>query len=528
LYDPFYFEWVYCGGRYYYWRGVSYHARHSRYLWDYSYGVDAPADYSTVETPGDRICFPAACPPLDVPLPAFELNPGASAPAELTSHLWEPFYATLSSRLLAGDLFPEQRTLLERYQLDRDAELALLQRELAVAAGLGPDQARTQLERFAREQAPRLLSLEARAETLRTHFLRKGTSSLLLGSGDWNERREYYLARGASETDEASSLHLEYLLLRATAFYQDGLSRSQRELLREASEEIQLQAYKTRGGIEDEQGRQLLYFSPFGTRLALSSQADSQLVSLLQAFTNEKARLKQALVERLHALEGASVRERRASLEALAREQAGDLEELEQLAEEVRVCLARNPAALWRPEAPAALPYGLAARIDALCVARAELARDYREQFVLFNRSAAPAQVRVLNLHIEDPDPEEPPPLTLGNSLRMPVVLRDDLRARLSIFNEANRARHATLRSEQQAILTEITTLLRNSPALAPGLTAEALYEQRLDFMRHTEIAARFDGCRQAMLQPGLSLPQRRLLLGAALATLGLPSPGPE
>jgi hypothetical protein len=118
--------------------------------------------------------------------------------------------------------------------------------------------------------------------------------------------------------------------------------------------------------------------------------------------------------------------------------------------------------------------------------------------------------------------------LTLGVAPRMPEAQRDELRERLRAFNESNQVRHQALRQEQAALLAEIDALLRSNPGMAPGLQATQLLENQLSQSRVREVSDRYAAYRQAALQPGLSLEQRRLLLGAALSHLRLPLPGAE
>ena len=530
FYDPFYYEWIFCGGRYYYWRGISSSSFNSYYLWDYNYEPESYTVAAPETSNANPICFPPNIPPLGTPPPAVEINPGAGAPGALLAYLNEPFYASLSTRLVLNNLLEDQRQALYQYRDQRDAELSQLQRELDLAAGRSPEQARYALQAFAEQQTPRLRALEARAELLRVEFQRRGLAGVLLGSGNWNERREYYLRLGETDSDETGRLHLDYLLLRAAAFYQDGLSRIQRDLLREASAELQVQAFLARGGVENVEAQdQYLYFSPGMVQIPVGPATPTHIVRLLQAYTDQKASLKQNLIDRLHALDSQSEPRRKAALEQFARDQQPSYDSLERMAELVRIEISRFPDALDLNPGASPLPSHLVARIDALGAKRSALAQEFEQQFQLFNRSASPGQVRVQTVSGgEAPDPDEPPMLTLGVATRMPEAQRDELRERLRVFNESNQVRHQALRQEQAVLQSEIEAILRSNPGMAPGLQASQLLENQLAQSRVKEVSDRYSAYRQAALQPGLSLEQRRLLLGAALAHLRLPLPGAE
>ena len=529
FYDPFYYEWIFCGGRYYYWRGMSYSAYRPYYIWDFDY---APEPYSVAEAQYPSaypICFPPSIPPLGAPPPTREINPTSTAPGSLLAYLNEPFYASLSTRLLQSSLLQDQKLALYQYRDNRDDELALLQRELELINGVSPEHAQARLLALSEQQTPRLRRLEAQAEQLRGDFMRKGISGLLLGSGNWNERREYYLNLGEGGESETDRIRLDFLMLRAAVFYQDGLSRTQRDLLREASSELQLQTYISRGGVENEDERnQYIYFSPGGVQIPIGPRMPSHIVKMLQVYTDRKTELKDQLIAQLYSLESTSDRRRKESLEAFARGQEHNYLFLENLAEQIRVELTRYPQALDLHTRASSLPKSLVARIDILSEQRMALAQEYEQQFQLFNQSASPAQVRVLNLHVEDPDPDEPPQLTLGAAPRMPEAQRDEIKERLRLFNESNARRHASLRAEQTAIIVEIETALRGSLTMNPPSNATDLFNAELEQARTRDVSDRYNAYRQACLQPGLSIEQRRLLLGSALAHLGMPLPPAE
>ncbi|MBI2514520.1 MAG: hypothetical protein HYV96_21305 [Opitutae bacterium] len=427
------------------------------------------------------VYFPATVPALETELPS---APAVRDPlwSELAGETNELFFAPLSTRLAKGGLDRRQRERLELYRRKRTAALAELRQSLAAA------------ESGATPTAPAdatLAELAATADALRHDLYRGG---FLVADADWNQHRNWRLGDPGSKRTAQELLADELAVLRAATFYQEGLSTSQRQLLREIVIEIAASLGDTDTALaaSDFAPDETIFFLPHGSRLRVPADIPAALAAQLDAFTAEKRALKRELRDALFALDRESDSKRERALRELAAQQEPRFRALETSAEAIRRELARVTAA--RPAAPRSnLPPELEQRIEAYLRNKASLQRVARQQA---QSDGAPANAK------------KPPSAEAA-------------RAALAAFEAENRNRIAALAAEARALREEVARVSANSPAGATKSVDTLLADFAAAF-KQQQLQALYQDYRTAVLQPGLRPAQRDLLFNAAVAALDL------
>lgn len=429
---------------------------------------------------------------------------------ELANYLTEPFYPALSTRLARHDLGDKNRQKLDAYRASRDALLEELQTELTRIREFTPADRHAALESLARRQTPRLAALEATAEQLRSDFLK--------GEYDWSALREWRLGERNVRGDSPMEIGAVF---RAYAFYQAGLAPEQRQLLREIVIEIT-------SGAEDAAAasaqQPYLFFSPALTRVTLPADLPADVAAKIARYETKKSGLKKELFDTIQTQDRATFAfSRTTALKTLAAKQAPGLQELETLAEEIRIGLVSVPALSTAvPRSP--LPPGLTQRAMEAVQARTAL------------QKASRAKIDELLGSLPEYFPVAFATSLDSNGVKVRLVPRgsrvssNDPRiagivTRLNEIGEEHRVRHEALNREIEALRDDV------GRALGAGATAPAITEALDAVVRHNVQRENEDGYRDyrtAVIEPGLSPEQRRLLLGGAMRKLDFPLPGGE
>ncbi len=437
-------------------------------------------------------------------------------PGGLGDFVGETFYPPLSSHLYAGTLSRELETRIEQYRAHRNRLVNELL-DQAVLLQAAAEAAREQgWRQFAAHQTPRIVALEAEAEELRRGLIRNGP-----GSGvDWNSQRRWKL-ESFPPSREWANREAEFQVVRAAAFYEDGLVAAQRGLLRELAIELASAARKARGEPGDRLDSDALFFSPETTRLRLPSDLPPAVLARVAAFNAQRARLKRQLRELVHAQDQQPREVRTAAFNRLAEEQWPHLGNLETLAEEIR----RDLAPHFEPVAPSRPP-----AIPAWLVAVIEQYNDERDWYFADLRRAVQEAVGGVLRPSRVVDPEEQ-----ARQDEEFERLRRRVQHRAIIeFQEQNALRFADLDQRQQAIrkALEIIAASTTDPSTGRTLNVDGLLRQHLavmaEFERYGRTSTLYGNYRLAMLQSGLSPEQRRLLLSHTLAALAQPLPRGE
>jgi hypothetical protein len=523
-YDPFWGGCYYWGGNYYYWGGHYYSPFHNRYA---IYRDPSFYDYRSVpsENTHSPIFFPPAPPPLGAAIPPRPPSlTSITAPKDLRSYVYEPFYAPLSTRLSQADLTKKLLQRLDAYRTTRSrlqTELATRLDELKEADAA--TRAR-ELDSLATRQAGDLVWLEAEAEDLRHDLLHGGLVAVFSGSGDWNQRRRWRLGEGSLALPRNQLVSLEFRVIRAAIFYQEGLSPAQRRLLREVEMELQIEAFKPQDSATAKSDQTLLFFSPETARLTLPADLPPALSLKIAAYEKDKFSLKAELRDALYTLDSATAGKRASTLRALANSQVSRFATLDALAEEIRAEFARlpNPAG---PPIPPAFPAALGARITAYQAEKTALQKGLQSSLdevrgVHGNPSmkivkkdagtVGPATFRVEVQEAENSD-----------------AVTEAATKAIEAFNRTHQTRLADLGKEREAIRAEVAHFAADKEPIS-GKSVETLIQ---DFHTHLQIGERWQHYRYyrlAMLEQGLSPQQRRLLFEVALERLNLPLPAGE
>lgn len=202
-------------------------------------------------------------------------------------------------------------------------------------------------------------------------------------------------------------------------------------------------------------------------------------------------------------------RVRTTAFQELRARQAAGIAELESLAEEIRVGLVGLP--LPGEPAKSALPAALAPQIAEYLRAKVETQRAFVAKLAEVRAAAPRAQAEIVEC-------------AGGYEIRLgavaeagPAVVRS-----LAVFNGEQLGRYTELlarkRTLVQAIRSDAPTVLANTDRPVDDLLQDFAAAQRL-----RENWDKYWAYRQAVLQPGLSPGQRRLLFGSAVETIVAP-----
>ncbi len=435
-----------------------------------------------------------------------------AAPSELAAFVGEPFYAPLGTRLRDDSMTPAQRQKLDAH---REASAALrteLRTALEAVRELDPISRDRALAELAAAQAPHLAELEAQAEALRHELIR--------GRDDWGVLREWRLGSTPFGT-AAQAMSAQYQVMRAAAYYQRGLSSAQRRLLREIILDMENLVDMPLMGKELAPDRNPLFgFSPETARIRLPSPLNADVAELIAAYEREKATLKQELRDTLYEQDRALFGFLRTSrLEELARSQEPRFAALELLAERIRKALA---AVRYRPHEPTlpTFPPAVVERIDGYIEHQKQLQSDILRVLAQIQTVADLEQVNVA-------------PSANGRfEIRLAVrrgprqaEQMERVKERLNDFNATHAQRLDHLNQELASIRQAVAWLQGEGEGERAEKEAGRALDNYFTALENRERLEKYRDYETAVLEPGLSPPQRRLLFSVALAQLKLPLP---
>ncbi|MBL9187587.1 MAG: hypothetical protein JNK23_08930 [Opitutaceae bacterium] len=468
------------------------------------------------DTPFARVAFFPPTPPVyGAPLveragqrPHWIDNRPLTAPDGLAAFVSEPFYPPLSTRLFNLKLNARIEARLHAYRTARQRETNLLLDLLLAAESESVLADPAALRALAVEQGPRLAALEEEAERLRADLISGGWFS----DGNWNASRRWRLDP-KKDFANAADAEARFQVVRATASYQGGLLPAQRGLLGELAIELREEARKARGLPANRADSDGIFFSPETARFRLPSGASPELRAKLALYNGRKAALKRDLLKTIVDQDGAEPETRAAAFEALADRQWPEIVAVEQLAEEMRPELAGRLAPT-RPPPPPWVPAGVFEAIHAYNADRDE----YFSEMKLAAEFAADQLPR--------PSGEE------GDAARQFEARRAAARRAAAMeFQRTHAERFAALEARYRGIRDSLAALAQHQVDRKTGrpLSADTLLHAHSASMAEFEafgrVSAIYTHYRIAMLQPGLSPEQRRLLFGYALAGLAQPLP---
>ena len=442
--------------------------------------------------------FPPDPPPLGAELRLF--HPPATrspAPAEGAAFVNELFYPILCLRLAAEDLPKRLQTGLDAYRTAKTGLQNELRSRIARLKGADAGVRQQDLAEFSPVQTPRIAELEATAAQLRSDLQRGGLYAFFAGRGDWNEYRSWRLAAGSNEQPRPDTLQMEFEVMRAAVCYQDGLSPAQRRLVREIAMELQAEIRQSEAAAQPARDTSLIFFLPETARIRLPADLPADLAAKVATFLTVKTALKAELRAALCNWDARKSEERTQALAQLAAKQAPRIAALDEMAEDIRRGLA-EVANMPGPPAPPALPAELEARISTYRGHKLEL-------------------LKALHAMLASPD----------SSIRPPAK-PNRVQEQVAAFNRENTARFAELKSERDGIREALAQSMRAQGTARDQKSINDLLEEFENSRQQQEVWDRYRDYQSAVLMPGLSPEQRRLLYDAAIEELALPLPGGE
>ena len=425
----------------------------------------------------------------------------------------EHFYPQLSTRLMLRELRPALEARLHAYRSQRLLQVTELLNQFIALHDAADEAREAQLREFARTQSPVLAALEIEAKELGELLVADGLRNRV----DWNAGRRWKIAamKGVAGGAEGEA---EFQVVRAAAHYQKGLLTQQRGLLRELAMELQTVARKARGWPVSRGESDAMFFSPETTRLRLPPELPPELREKIGTYNGRKAALKRELRQLVVEQESASAADRTTACEALADAQWPELASLELLADEIRRELAPRLQVV-APPAPPWIPKGLMEEI-----------RSYNE-----DRDSYFGEMRQRMEIAAGLVPK--PPLVASPDQRVQqqreymVANNEARRLAASAFQEENMDRFRLLEQRHRMIREMLNVVAAKQVDRKTGrpLDADTLLRQYgaslEDFNKFGRESAIYTNYRIAMLQPGLSPEQRRLLLSYAIVGLAQPLP---
>jgi hypothetical protein len=441
------------------------------------------------------------------------------AAEDLAEYVGEYFYPALGTQLFNRTLSAKLKARLDAYRAARNALRDELQAELVARPDADPDTRAQAAAALARVQTPRILALEAEAESLRHDLVAGG---FFARAANWDEVREWHVGEpGVTRSPLAEDAEAQ--VVRAAPFYFDGLGIEQRGLLRELVFEFARKsrgAHAMRPGL-DPTDHDVLFFSPAMARLTRPQPLPPDLKAKIAEFNAQKFVLQRELAAEVLENDRLSAAKRTSRLEALSARQWPRISTLETLAEDIRAGLA---AIRPEPPSPPPLPADLAGRIDAFKADQRALLAAFNE---VLRRAARPIGLPP-NLGRMTSDER------LQRIREQAQVGTDARRNAVAAFQLESAATIAALNQRFQKIRSDLAAVAARTtdPRTGRTMTPEALLAAYNVAMARFEAIGREEAMyvnyRFAMLQPGLSPAQRRLLFGAAHAGLALPLPGGE
>ena len=468
------------------------------------------------QSDGEIFFFPPVPPPLESEIPVLPpYATGVPASPELAAFVGDLFYPLLAARLAANDLPKEVRAELQAYR----AAILELQNELRSRITALKDTAPAQKEQeFAALQAPRILDLETVAEKLRTDLHRTG-----LVDGRTEEKIGTGIdgpppPPGHDPTLPPMDPRRESKIVRGAAFFQEGLSPAQRRLLLETAGELETVANPNSVTSLPGQEGWLLSFSPESARIRLVSNLPAPLAKKISEYVSAKSTLKSDLRDALLTRLTSSHLSRVAALQELAGTQTPRLAALELLAEEIRRALATLPNQPGPPVSPD-LPPELLSRVSAYRGHKLEVLKTLYAMLTAANQFTSPAAPGSPGLNAL-------PWMRDGTS--QTEVPPGKLRISTEDFNRTQARLLGELNKEQAGIREAFAEYYRTANLPMDRKSINDLLKDFETSRQKQEIWDKYRDYQTAVLQPGLSPEQRRLLFAAAVEQLSLPLPAGE
>ncbi len=442
-----------------------------------------------------RLRFPVRGPLLGQPLPPVLAGKVGETAARLQPYVAESFFAPLSLLLAEGPLSPKRTAMLEQYRTLKLEAVKRLRAELDAVEAVRPPERLARLAAFAQDQAAAVEEVEAQAEAIRQELFR---TRWLESGADWDNARESQQAARAPKTPEEEQLEL----LQLAAAFGPELSREQRGLLQDASMEI---VDRVRG-VSDPA---FLCFTPSNSRIRLPDGMSESLARRVAAYRELKGALIEELRSAVFGQRRSGEHERTAAFGALRAAQAEGIAKLERLAEEIRAELAGSPPPVASP-----IPADLAPRITDYLGAKVEA----QQAFVV---KLAEVRAALPNVKAEVVPAERGYRIEV-DAAGVPTRKGEAVLASLPAFHEEQTRRYTELVAKRKALLQALKDV-PGQPLQGSARSVDDLLQEFAAAQVQQENWNKYVDYRRAVLEPGLSAGQRRILFSAAVETLVAP-----
>jgi hypothetical protein len=458
--------------------------------------------------------FPPVPPPLGLEYPLLgPLVTRTPAPPELAAYVDEWFYPLLGARLIEGDLPQALRAQIQAYRTAKVALQSELRSRIAALKNADPAERERQLDAFASVQAPKIAALETTEEKIRSDLRPSGLFGSLAGNGDAAEKSGWRLRAGREAPATPEDRQLESEAMRGVAFYQEGLSAPQRRLLLAAAVELETVADSPPGANPTPAEGWLLHFSPEPASIRLLANLPAPLAKKISEYVATKKGLTTELCDTLRRNNDAGGSTRIEALKRLAADQAPHIAALEAVAEEIRRKLTDVPNPPG-PPAPQPLPPELMVRIS---VYRGHKLAVLKTLHSLLAEPAGTVDVV--------PAAGDGKTGTAGGNPPPVMVQPANLRVSVEEFNRRQNALVGELNAERAAIREALSDYGRTTNRPTDRKSIDDLLKDFENARQQQEIWDRYRDYQTAVLLPGLSPEQRRLLFSAAVEQLALPLP---
>ena len=477
--------------------------------------------YNPTQTP--LIFFPPVPPPLDSEIPVLApLDAGPPAPQELAAFVGETFYPLLGTRLASDDLPKALRARIVAYRDAKAAILSELRSRMQELKDADRDTRERQLAALAAVQAARISALESEAEAIRLDLRPKGILGLPAENPATPENLGWKV-RNVSETpSDPSELRREAEAVRGEAYFEDGLSVQQRRLLEEVAGDLEASA--DHHSEQESPGTRLIAFSPEPSRILIPTHFPPPLQAKIDGYLSAKRALKSELIDALHDAQDTYGEPRRRSMAKLAAAQAQRFGALEEQAELIRRDLADIPSLRGSPPQPS-LPPELTARITAYRRHKVELLKTLRAMLVAPSPTGEPADARSGSM---PNDASSRVQSWLHDSASRTEIKPSSLKVSVAEFDRLQGELIATLNKEESGIRESLADYVRATNAPADRKSINDLLRDFEGARQRQEIWDRYRDYHTAVMVPGLSAGQRRVLFDAGMEELDLALPGGE
>ncbi len=469
------------------------------------------------------VFFPPAPPPLESEIPVLApLDSGPAADPELSGFVGDIFYPFLGVRLAYGELSKGQRVQILAYRDAKVARQAELRLRILALKDADPPSRAAQLAALAAQQAPRIAELDVMAENIRSELRQIRLMGVPVEFTDLTEKPDWRARAADDAPTDPTARRLEADALRGVAYYQEGLSPDQRHLL--FAESIDIGNAAREPAEVPTPGFRLLHFSPEPARIRVPLDLPEALSRKIDDYTSERKRLVAGIREALRSSQELTSGSRTDVMANLASAQAPRFARLEAMAEDIRRGLADLPNPPGPPSA-GSLPPDLTARIATYRAHKVELLRKLRSML------AAPTPVAKADGGSQGPAQGDPVAGALAwmhDGSSKTEVQSTELRVTVSEFDRMQSELIDALGKEENGIREALAEYERSTNGRTDRKSINDLMRDFEDARQKQEIWNKYRDYQAAVLTPGLSAGQRRILFDAGVEQLDLPLPAGE